>query len=134
MDAASVDVKPHVELLRISDFVFRHQPGPERTKGVATFALIPLSRLHLERPLRVVVGQAVACNDIDDCVFETFFAIEPVTIATSTSQSGFEEPCSPTVLLFGPHRVVTGFTNGKIGLMHSEVCCFPSAELRKDQG
>ena len=46
-----VDVEPQRQSLRIGDLVLRHQPRPDGTEAVETFALVPLRRLHLERAL-----------------------------------------------------------------------------------
>src|SRR6516164_3336105 len=58
----AIDVEPHVEILRVADFVGRHEPRADRSERVAALALVPLTRalLQLEVSLGDVVDDAVA--------------------------------------------------------------------------
>src|ERR1043166_2494678 len=58
----AVHVQPHVEILRILDLVGGHQARPDRSEGIATLALAPLSAaaLHLILAFGNVVDDAVA--------------------------------------------------------------------------
>ena len=41
--AVAVDLEPHVEVLRVGDFVVGDEPGADRAEGVAALALVPLA-------------------------------------------------------------------------------------------
>src|SRR5262249_47936128 len=57
----TVDIGPHLELLRITDFVGGHEPRPDRCKRVAALALRRRSAVfHLKRALGKVVDDAIA--------------------------------------------------------------------------
>src|SRR6266567_2182735 len=66
----AVDVEPHVELLRILDFVLGDEPGAERTEGLAALALGPLpGALDLEHALGNVVGETIAGDHVERVLF-----------------------------------------------------------------
>src|ERR1700728_3112399 len=58
----AIDREPHVEPLRVADFVLGDEPGAERSEGLAALALAPLAAaaFDLEAALGHVVGQAIA--------------------------------------------------------------------------
>src|SRR6478609_7103910 len=41
LEALAIDLQPHVEILRVADFIGRHQPRADRAEGVAALALVP---------------------------------------------------------------------------------------------
>src|SRR5580700_2312075 len=62
----AVDVKPHVQFLRILELVLGDEPRAERAKGLAALAFGPLAgALDLEHALGDVVGEAIAGDDVE---------------------------------------------------------------------
>src|SRR5262245_31279898 len=57
----AVDVEPHVEILRVLDFILGDEPRSDRSEGLAAFALVPLAAapLDLENALGHVVAQEI---------------------------------------------------------------------------
>ena len=66
LTALAVHVEPHVQVLRILDFIFGDEPRPDRAEGLAAFALVPLASrtLDLEYALRHVVRKEIAGDRI----------------------------------------------------------------------
>src|SRR5579864_9663199 len=65
----AVDVKPHVELLRILDLVPGDEPRPEWAERLAALAFGPLpGALDLKHPLGDVVGEAIAGDRVERLV------------------------------------------------------------------
>src|SRR5215216_4226108 len=59
--AASIDLEPQCEILRVGDFVPRHQPGSRRTKSIRRFSLDPLAAaLELKFAFRQIIDDAIA--------------------------------------------------------------------------
>ena len=58
----AVHVEPHLEILRVLDFVTGDEPRPDRPEGLAAFAFIPLSAraVDLKATLRHVIRQEIA--------------------------------------------------------------------------
>src|SRR5450631_20397 len=57
----AVDFQPHLEILRVRDFVRRHQPRADGTEGVGALALYPLAgTFQLEGSFRKIVDYTVA--------------------------------------------------------------------------
>src|SRR5262249_12662663 len=63
----AVEVEPHVQILRILDFVLGDEPWPNRSKGLAAFALVPLATASLD--LKDAFGHIVAEEITRDGVF-----------------------------------------------------------------
>src|SRR5262245_49809703 len=63
----AVDVEPHVQILRIPDFVPGDEPWPNWPKGLAAFALIPLATASLD--LKDAFGHIVAEEVARDGIF-----------------------------------------------------------------
>ena len=62
----TVDVEPHVEVLRILDFVLGDEPRTDRSEGLAALALVPLAAaaFDLEDALRHIVAEEISCNGV----------------------------------------------------------------------
>src|ERR1700722_1419440 len=61
LHASTVEVQEHLEILRITDFIRGNEPGSNRSKCVATLALVPLSAvLQLKRAFRHIIGKHIA--------------------------------------------------------------------------
>src|SRR5262245_12394630 len=62
----AVDVEPHVQILRILDFVLGDEPWPNRSKGLAAFALVPLATasLDLKDAFGYIVAEEIACDGV----------------------------------------------------------------------
>src|SRR4029078_13575547 len=62
LTALAVHVEPHVQVLRIPDFITGHEPRSDPAAGLAAFALVPLATrtLDLESALRHVVREEIA--------------------------------------------------------------------------
>ena len=62
LTALAVHVEPHVQVLRILDFILGDEPWSDRAEGLAAFALVPLTArtLDLEYALRHVVREEIA--------------------------------------------------------------------------
>src|SRR5690606_5540488 len=59
--ALAINFEPHLEVLRIGNFVPGYEPGADRTEGVAAFALVPLpAAFGLKMALADVVANAIA--------------------------------------------------------------------------
>ena len=64
--AVAVDFEPHLEVLRVGDFVAGDQPGADRAEGVGRLALGPLAAaLGLEVALAEVVDDAIAGDMVE---------------------------------------------------------------------
>src|SRR3546814_18261222 len=61
LEALAVDAKPHRQILRIADFVGRHQPRANGAEGVAALTLVPgAASLDLVFTLGHIVDDTVA--------------------------------------------------------------------------
>src|SRR5215468_808171 len=62
----AVDVEPHIEVLRILDFVLGDEPRTDRSEGLAALALVPLAAaaLDLEDALGHIVAKEIAGNGV----------------------------------------------------------------------
>src|SRR5215831_19398496 len=62
----TIDVKPHIEVLRILDFVLGDEPRTDRPKGFAALALVPLAAaaFDLENALGHIVAKEIAGNGV----------------------------------------------------------------------
>ncbi len=70
----AIDLEPHAKVLRVGNFVLRHQPWAGRAERVAGFALGPLTgALDLESTFRDVVQRAVARDVIKRIIFRNIF-------------------------------------------------------------
>ncbi len=68
--AVAVDFEPHLEVLRIGDFVGGDEPRADRAEGVGRLALVPLAAaLGLEVALAHVVDDAVAGDVVEGVLF-----------------------------------------------------------------
>src|SRR5690606_29818064 len=69
LETLAVHVQPHAQVLRVGDFVGRHQPGADGTEGIATLALVPgAAALHLVFALGHIVHHAIAGDIIQGLV------------------------------------------------------------------
>ena len=84
----TVDVEPHVEVLRILDFVLGDEPRTDRSEGLAALALVPLSAaaFDLEDALRHIVAEEIAGDGV------LRFVAREITRAFSDDDAEFDLP------------------------------------------
>src|SRR5215216_4246418 len=59
--AVPIDLEPECKVLRVVDFISRHQPWSHRTESIRRFSLHPLSAaLELKFAFRQIIDDAVA--------------------------------------------------------------------------